>query len=311
MSIDIMNRLWWREDLGTMEKFVALALADASSDDGLCWPSVGTIARKCSCNPRTVKRVTATLEAKGFIRKKSRVDRSSYYIFNIDNLPHVERPKPRKETSPVDDSVRGDSHSPDLFATGDSLSTTGDSLSGTGDSLSMTGDTESPRTIIEPSEETSSLDSGDFASPATVGIGPSLKAFVEAEWHKLKDEHPGIADVRKIDDGLERMIEQRAKAHAKEGQTAISVWSEVFTMVRRPIFLTGRAPPGRDRDTPFKLSLGWIVRPSNFREVINGKYSSDRPAKTFDADTGRRLGPTEQAARGTIERLRNARKGSG
>lgn len=36
MSIDFMNRVWWREDLPTMEKFVLLALADAAGDEGLC-----------------------------------------------------------------------------------------------------------------------------------------------------------------------------------------------------------------------------------------------------------------------------------
>src|SRR3546814_12496060 len=60
MSINLMDRVWYREDLRTMEKFVALALADSAGDDGACYPSIIRIAKKCSCVPRTVQIATST-----------------------------------------------------------------------------------------------------------------------------------------------------------------------------------------------------------------------------------------------------------
>jgi len=70
------------------EKFVALALADASNDEGISWPAVDTVAQKCSCSPRTVQNAVKGLCDKGLLRKMERKDRSNYYLFNLDALPH-------------------------------------------------------------------------------------------------------------------------------------------------------------------------------------------------------------------------------
>lgn len=137
---------------------------------------------------------------------------------------------------------------------------------------------------------------------------PPLHQQVETLWHELKRDHPVIADVRKIDDGMRHTIELRAKQHAKEGQAPIDVWKEFFETVRRSRFLTGQAPPGRDREDPFKLSLPWALKAANFRKIIGGQYDGTSDTRLVDADTGRRLGPTEQALRGSIAGFRAARE---
>ena len=91
MSIDIMNRIWWREDIPMVEKFVAMALADAANDEGVAYPAIATIALKCSCSERSVQKAVKALCGKGLLRRRERQDRSSFYIFVLDNLPLIER----------------------------------------------------------------------------------------------------------------------------------------------------------------------------------------------------------------------------
>lgn len=295
MSIDIMNRIWWRSDLGMTEKFVALALADASNDEGVSWPAVDTLAQKCSCSPRTIQNAVKALSDKGLLRKMERKDRSNYYLFSLDSLPHFERTRRPKEGFDGHGRTTGAGDSPQLFDTGESGSMTGESLS-------MRGAGDSPRTIIEPSEEPSDSDSGDFKSPDA-----ALVAFVDREWHQLKADQPGIADVRKIDDNLAKLIVLRAKQHAQPGEDGIAVWTTVFREIRSSRFLTGRAAPGPGRDSAFKLSLGWACKTQNFREIINGRYSNERGDRAYDA-AGNRMGPTGQAVAGTLQRMRASRE---
>ena len=63
----------WDLQLGDSDKIVLLALADNANDEGSCWPSIATIARKCSKDERTVQRVISRLIDAGHI---SRVERS-------------------------------------------------------------------------------------------------------------------------------------------------------------------------------------------------------------------------------------------
>lgn len=313
MSLDLMNRLWWRDDLPTMEKFVAMAIADAASDDGLAWPAVKTIAHKCSCSERTVQNAIKALCGKQLLRKRDRPDQSSYYVFNIDAMPLIERPRRRKERLPGDSGRIIEEQDADLFATG-----AGDSpldlgrvnlTTGTGAGDSMTGESPAPRTVIEPSIEPK--DSGDLKSPAE-----PIAVLVEREWNKLVDAEPGIARVRKIDADLAKKLGDLGRKQALDGQSPGEAWLELISAVRRSTFLCGRAPPGRDRTAPFRLSLGWAAEPKHFREILGGKYDDDDRTRgtTTELATGRRLGPTEQALAGTFKRIRAARewgRGSG
>ncbi len=55
-----MNWAWY-QDLKPVPKLVLMALADAANDQGICWPSVATIAGKVGVSTRTVQRVMQTL----------------------------------------------------------------------------------------------------------------------------------------------------------------------------------------------------------------------------------------------------------
>lgn len=47
-------------------------LADFSNDEGLCWPSIETIARQIGAGMSTVRTAIARLEAEGWLTRKAR-----------------------------------------------------------------------------------------------------------------------------------------------------------------------------------------------------------------------------------------------
>lgn len=69
----------WAAELSLPEKMVLLALADAANDEGLCWPSVATIYKKCSMAERTVRKTFARLVELGHLTIHERVGRSNYF----------------------------------------------------------------------------------------------------------------------------------------------------------------------------------------------------------------------------------------
>jgi hypothetical protein len=51
----------WQQALKPVPKLVLMALADAADDQGICWPSVATLAGKVGVSTRTVRRVMQEL----------------------------------------------------------------------------------------------------------------------------------------------------------------------------------------------------------------------------------------------------------
>lgn len=78
MSVKLMSAVW-AVDLSLPEKLVLLALADSANDEGMCWPSVGSLYKKCSLSERAVRQAIGTLETKGHLTIHQRTGRSNYY----------------------------------------------------------------------------------------------------------------------------------------------------------------------------------------------------------------------------------------
>lgn len=55
----------WQLRLKPNVKFVLMVLADACDDDGYCWPSVPTLAKKTCLDDRSVQRILNQLKAGG------------------------------------------------------------------------------------------------------------------------------------------------------------------------------------------------------------------------------------------------------
>lgn len=304
MSLRAMSCWFYRDDLSPTDILVGIALGENVGDTDLCWPSIRLLVAKTRLGRASVQRSLAKMERMGLIKKMLRRNRSTVYVFNFEALPVLKPSRDERTAALKELGVDIAEEQPELF---------NDPAShrGPGGITPMRGGPHSDapgasQGYTEDSIEESkgnNLDSGDLKSPCA-----SLTAYVEDGWHKLKAEFPGIADIRRVDDNLAKQIELRARQHAKPGEKPEDVWSTTFEQIRTSLFLTGRVPPGQGRDAPFKLSLGWLCKTMNFREVINGKYSSERgqQGRAFDAETGRRLGPTEQAVSGTIARMRAA-----
>ncbi len=78
MSTKVMAKCWPIQCTPT-QKSVLIALADQANDDGVCWPSVGTIVeRTCLCE-RVVRRVIAELEKVSLVRADRVSGKSTSY----------------------------------------------------------------------------------------------------------------------------------------------------------------------------------------------------------------------------------------
>jgi helix-turn-helix protein len=81
MSIRIMNHVWDTDCANCTRKLVMLALADNANDEGVCWPSITTIALKCSMSDRAVTKHVRELETDGLLSvERIAGSASKYYL---------------------------------------------------------------------------------------------------------------------------------------------------------------------------------------------------------------------------------------
>lgn len=62
----------WQQRLAPNLKLILMALSDAADDDGVCWPSVTTLAKKCNVSTRTVRRGLQSLIESGLLDSEPR-----------------------------------------------------------------------------------------------------------------------------------------------------------------------------------------------------------------------------------------------
>lgn len=100
MSIKIMTAVW-ELSLPDSEKLALLALADCANDEGLCWPSMATLARKCSKSDRTLQKAVIALCEKGHLSRDERPGKGVLYRIHprSDFTPETASPpKPTTKT---------------------------------------------------------------------------------------------------------------------------------------------------------------------------------------------------------------------
>lgn len=90
-----MAWVWKQETNSSGERLVLLALADHAGEDGECYPSSGSLGRKCSLDPKTVQRHLTALHDRGLITKLYRRKRSNgtlggwMYRVNVDDADNA------------------------------------------------------------------------------------------------------------------------------------------------------------------------------------------------------------------------------
>lgn len=67
-----LESVYQDEHLSHRAKAVYLYLRDRADPQGICWPSLGTIARELSLSRSTVKRAVQDLKAAGYLETQQR-----------------------------------------------------------------------------------------------------------------------------------------------------------------------------------------------------------------------------------------------
>ena len=106
----------WGQSLGPAAKLVLMALADIADDRGVCWPSVGHLASKCTVSERTAQRLLALLERLRLIDVEARFrpdgsrasNRFRLKLEGGDNLTSL--PAANDVAPPLDPSGGGDTN---------------------------------------------------------------------------------------------------------------------------------------------------------------------------------------------------------
>jgi DNA-binding MarR family transcriptional regulator len=94
MSIRIMTLAWQVETATHSEKLVLLALADNANDAGECWPSISTIAKKCSLSRQGVLNQISRLEASKLVCSSRGNGRVNRYTVTIQPVHAVDQSTP-------------------------------------------------------------------------------------------------------------------------------------------------------------------------------------------------------------------------
>jgi len=107
MSVKLVTQAF-ETTLPPTEKLILICLADATNDSGRgCWPSLATIARKCSVSDRTVRRALGKMEDHGLLSRQFRVGRSTIVHLHIEAWP-MQPPVPRAcPTGQTPDNLSG------------------------------------------------------------------------------------------------------------------------------------------------------------------------------------------------------------
>ncbi len=95
----------WRQVLTPTLKLVLMALADAADDHGVCWPSVSTLAKKCTVSTRTVQRSLRALIDRRLLIAEPRQRRdgsstSNRYRLRTAGGDNLSPPRDARDTRP-------------------------------------------------------------------------------------------------------------------------------------------------------------------------------------------------------------------
>lgn len=275
----------------------------ANQKTGEIYPSIETIGQSTGMHPRTVMRHVKQLEDKRYIevergRWANGTQKVNRYVILADITYRM--PDDREVTVKVKMPPKNP---------GDKSVTWTDEP---GDkSVAHRVTVLSPIEEGRVKKEVPPLPTGED-TPAGNLFGETLPAIQQPDlvdqvfnaWRELAKEIPGITSIDVLNDSRRKKIAARGKEGKTNDRTAWEAWEQVFRNIRASTYLCGEDPPGRGYTDPFALSIEFVLRPSEFLRILDGGYRANRSDLTHSPDTGRRFGPSEQAGRAAIARIR-------
>lgn len=248
MSVRTLSKVWDGFPGGGSELLALLALADWSDDEGRCFPSMASIGRKTRLSEKQARRVVHSLEEAGFLRViggQAGGGMSRRYQIALDRLT-----PPAYGRAPAGGRAPADVPNPSPPREG-------------------TPPTHGRRTVSEPSKNRQLIEDEPPISSKAADPCPH-QAIIDLYHQTL----PTGRQVRIWSDARKTKLRARWKEDPK--RQCVEWWGKFFGYIAESDFLTGKtASAGR---TPFELDLEWIVSPTNFVKIIEGKYHREPAA---------------------------------
>ena len=132
------------------------------------------------------------------------------------------------------------------------------------------GNAPNPNPNPNPKEN---LEPSVLAPAADRGVPPCPIEQIVADYHATLPALPRILVRNDKRDALirGRWREAFARGKAKDRDDGLALFREFFAHVGESKFLTGRSD-ARNGSAPFVADLEWLMRPTNFAKVVEGRY---------------------------------------
>lgn len=119
--------------------------------------------------------------------------------------------------------------------------------------------------VTKEKDTTLSSPAGPTKAPGKISVQIPVQAIVDA-WNTQSAAH-GMVQCIKITKALRGQIQQRWA-----DLDTMKKWNNFFDHIGMNDFLAGRAPAGPGRSKPFRSSLLWVTKETNFAKIAQGEY---------------------------------------
>lgn len=130
-------------------------------------------------------------------------------------------------------------------------------------------DTDTEQTTASPSLRSGEESSASADNPSKQGNGKAPPCPHDKIIDAYHEELPELRPVQVWNDQRRKLLQTRWRE--KPERQDVEYWRRYFRFVRESDFLMGLAEPGPGKKT-FSADLEWLVRPTNFAKVVEGKY---------------------------------------
>ncbi|MDD5177369.1 MAG: helix-turn-helix domain-containing protein [Sterolibacterium sp.] len=242
MAIRTMSRVWDHSNLGGTELLLLLAIADFANDDGVAWPSVGTLAKKIRMSERNTYYLLAKIAKTGELTIETNKGPRGCNLFRV----HVLQGEKIAPLKPVAGTPEAGSSRP----------------------LKPTA----PEPPVNHKRTTRAISSPDpLPCPA--------ETIIEA-YHRLMPGNPRCKVLNPSRRGtIKARWDEAAKLTCKPfGYSTIpggvTAWETFFATCAESDFLTGKARPQPGRP-PFFADIDFLMAPSKFARCLENFYHRD------------------------------------